>query len=175
MQGVWVPDRVRGACHRAGQRPDPLAYLSGTTVDSRHTPKLLSRQRPPASRQFSFTSSTGGPQLKGSRSKFSARQSPSSQSPLVCHSGNVVAISHVAPERWKLATARSIFANDRCTRASRHRIASHLGSESRVISARRYSPLISPVAARAFRCSISGGTISTPRRRPVQFSLLILP
>src|ERR1700738_5515107 len=122
--GVWVPDR--GRC----------ANLSGWRVESRHPPKLFSRQPPPASRQFSVTSSTGGPQLNGARSKFSARQSPSPQSPLVCHSGNVVAISHPAPDALKFATARSIFANDRCTRASRHRIASHLGSLSLVISAR---------------------------------------
>src|ERR1700674_3720415 len=129
--GVWVPDRVR------------CAHLSGATVESRHTPKLLSRQPPPASVQFSFTSSTGGPQLNGFSSKFSARQSPSSQSPLVCQSGNVVAISHTAPDALKFATARSILANDRCTSASRHRIASHRGKESRVISARWYSPLLS--------------------------------
>src|ERR1700720_2635941 len=89
-----------------------------TNSASRHTPRLLSHQPPPASRQFSFTSSTGVPQSNGARSKFSAGQSPSSQSPLVCHSGNVVAISQVEPYLRKFAAARSIFANDRCTKCA---------------------------------------------------------
>ena len=67
-----------------------------------HTPKLLSRQPPPASMQFSFNSSAGAPHPNGGRSKFSARQSPSSQSRLVCHSGNVVVISQVAPAPAKI-------------------------------------------------------------------------
>src|SRR5664279_6443920 len=72
--------------------------ISGTTVESRHTPRHLSRQPPPASWQFSFSSSTGSPHSNGARSKFSARQSPSLQSALTCNSGNVVAISQAAPD-----------------------------------------------------------------------------
>ena len=136
--------------------------------ESRHTPRLLSRQPPPASRQFSFRSSTGGPQGKGARSKFSARQSPSSQSALACHSGNVVAISHSAPELRKFATARAILAKDRCTRQSRHRMASHSGNASRVISPDFL------FAARPAR-SISGGTMSTPTYRTPRSARLIQP
>jgi len=33
---VWIPHRARGACHRAGQGPDPLARLSGTTRSLLH-------------------------------------------------------------------------------------------------------------------------------------------
>src|SRR6266576_1715478 len=114
----------------------PIAYPP-LISESCHTPRLLSRQPPPASVQFSFKSSTGAPHENGARSKFSARQSPSSQSRLLCHSGNVVAISHTAPERRKFAIARPILANERCTRQSRHRMASHRGKESQVRSARR--------------------------------------
>ena len=30
-QGLWIPARVRGACHRAAPCADPLAHLAGTT------------------------------------------------------------------------------------------------------------------------------------------------
>src|SRR5436190_10079122 len=112
----------------------PIAY-SPLISESCHTPRLLSRQPPPASVQFSFKSSTGGPHANGARSKFSARQSPSSQSRLICQSENVVVISHTAPDRRKFRTTRSILANDRCTRPSRQRMASQRGSASRVNSA----------------------------------------
>ena len=44
--------------------------------------------------------------------------------------------NQVAPDALKFATARSMLANDRCTRQSRHRIASQRGSASAVMSAR---------------------------------------
>ena len=73
--------------------------------------------------------------MNGASARLSARQSPSSQSIFVLSSGNVVVTSHSLPERLKLATAAAMLANDRCTRQSRHRIASARGKASRVMSA----------------------------------------
>jgi hypothetical protein len=172
---------VSGAHHDSAMVVKTTAECSQSEAGrsrKRQRPRLLSAHPPSPSRQSSLIRASGLGQKKGADCILSARQSPSSQSAFSPQSVKVVVISHVAPERAMFARARSTFANDRCTRQSRHRMTSQPGRSSQVRSASRGSrkfprscaPLkvcdqvrddIDPVIGQAQVCSMYQGRITT--------------
>lgn len=72
--------------------------LQSGRAASRHRPRLLSRHAPSPSAQRSLISSAGSGQPNGGRWRFSALQSPSSQSSFCSQSGKVVVSNHCAPD-----------------------------------------------------------------------------